>query len=202
MKQVSLYSCPFVYLSRLQRIFRNLKKCSWSKQEGGISSQKDACFATNLKVEISYFLLWIAFNTEEGKMQGFCNAHRISMLGPMLGIGGTVVKNLPANAGDAGLIPGSGKILWVGNRNGSSILAWTTPRGKEPGALQSIGSQRVWHDWANMQIFGSQERGTQIFLLMGGIYIGSNPGWAGCQIRCPAGCLQSLSGIRGISGQG
>ena len=46
---------------------------------------KDACFATNLKVEISYFLLWIAFNTEEGKMQGFCNAHRISMLGPMLG---------------------------------------------------------------------------------------------------------------------
>ena len=87
MKQVSLYSCPFVYLFRLQRIFRNLKKCSWSKQEGGISSHKDACFATNLKVEISYFLLWIAFNTEEGKMQGFCNAHRISMLGPMLGIG-------------------------------------------------------------------------------------------------------------------
>ena len=30
----------------------------------------------------------------------------------------------------------------------SSILAWEIPRTEEPGELQSIGSQRVKHDWA------------------------------------------------------
>ena len=28
-----------------------------------------------------------------------------------------------------------------------SILAWRTPWTEEPGGLQSMGSQRVWHDW-------------------------------------------------------
>ena len=31
--------------------------------------------------------------------------------------GGSVVKNLPANAGDSGLIPGSGRSPGVGNDN-------------------------------------------------------------------------------------
>ena len=30
----------------------------------------------------------------------------------------------------------------------SSILAWRIPRTEEPGGLQSMGSQRVRHDWA------------------------------------------------------
>ena len=30
----------------------------------------------------------------------------------------------------------------------SSILAWRIPWTKEPGGLQSMGSQRVGHDWA------------------------------------------------------
>ena len=30
----------------------------------------------------------------------------------------------------------------------SSTLAWKTPRMEEPGRLQSMGSQRVGHDWA------------------------------------------------------
>ena len=29
-----------------------------------------------------------------------------------------------------------------------SILAWRFPWTEEPGGLQSIGSQRVWHNWA------------------------------------------------------
>ena len=41
--------------------------------------------------------------------------------------GGSVVKNLPANAGDVGSIPGSERF---------------------PGELQSIGSQIAGHDWA------------------------------------------------------
>ena len=36
----------------------------------------------------------------------------------------------------------------------SSILAWRIPRTKEPGGLQSMGSQGVEHDWAtNTQCF-------------------------------------------------
>ena len=31
----------------------------------------------------------------------------------------------------------------------SSILAWKIPRTEEPGRLQSMGSLRVGHDWAN-----------------------------------------------------
>ena len=52
---------------------------------------------------------------------------------------GALVKNLPANAGDtggAGLIPGSGIYLGVGNGNHSSILAWKIPWTEEPGGPQ------------------------------------------------------------------
>ena len=33
----------------------------------------------------------------------------------------------------------------------SSILAWKSPWMEEPGGLQSVGSQRVRHDWATSQ---------------------------------------------------
>ena len=29
----------------------------------------------------------------------------------------------------------------------SSILAWKIPRSRDPGTLQSTGSQRIRHDW-------------------------------------------------------
>ena len=60
-----------------------------------------------------------------------------------------MVKNLLANAGDVkdtGLIPGSGRSLGRGHSNSSSILAWRTPWTKEPGGLQSMGSQRARHN--------------------------------------------------------
>ena len=64
--------------------------------------------------------------------------------------GDTVVKNLPANAGDtrdSGLIPGLGRSPGgEGMTTHSSILAWESPRTEEPGGLQSMGSQRVRHD--------------------------------------------------------
>ena len=64
---------------------------------------------------------------------------------------GSVVKNLPANAGDtkdAGLIPGSGRSPGVGNGNPLQHSCWKIPRTEEPGGLLSMGSQRVRHDWA------------------------------------------------------
>ena len=59
-------------------------------------------------------------------------------------LGGSVVKNPPANAGDArdvGLIPG-----WRRSLNGthSSVLAWEILWTEEPEGLQSMGSQKSW----------------------------------------------------------
>ena len=47
-----------------------------------------------------------------------------------------------------GSIPGSGISLEKGMATYSSILAWRIPWTKEPGRLQSMGLQRVGHDWA------------------------------------------------------
>ena len=58
---------------------------------------------------------------------------------------GSVVKNPPANAGDArdaGSISGSGNRSEKEMATHSSILART----EEPGGLQSLGSQRIGHD--------------------------------------------------------
>ena len=61
---------------------------------------------------------------------------------------GTVVKNLPASAGDSRyrFNPWVGRSPGVGNGN-SSILVWRIiPWTEEPGRLQSMGSQRVGHN--------------------------------------------------------
>ena len=56
--------------------------------------------------------------------------------------GGSAVKNLPANAGDTGLIPGLGRSLEKEMATHSSILAWKIPWTEEPGGLQSLGLQK------------------------------------------------------------
>ena len=53
-----------------------------------------------------------------------------------------MVKNPPDDAGDAGMIPGSGRSL--GEENGdpllySCLLAWEIPRTGERGELRSLG---------------------------------------------------------------
>ena len=56
--------------------------------------------------------------------------------------GGLVVKNLPANAGDMGFIPGSGRSP---GENGNPLRyswPWEFPRTEEPGRLQFMGSQK------------------------------------------------------------
>ena len=60
--------------------------------------------------------------------------------------GGSVVKNLPANAGDtrdAGLMPGQEDPLEKEMTTYSSSLAWEIPWTEQPGGLQSMASQRV-----------------------------------------------------------
>ena len=51
-------------------------------------------------------------------------------------------KESACNAGDVGLIPGSGRSPGEGNGNHSNILAWEIPWTEEPGGLQSMGSQK------------------------------------------------------------
>ena len=62
-----------------------------------------------------------------------------------------VVKNSLAKAedsSDAGWIPGYGKSPEERMAIHSSILAWEIPWTEGPGGLQSMGSQRVRHNWA------------------------------------------------------
>ena len=61
-----------------------------------------------------------------------------------------MVKNLPANAGDArnaGLIPASGRSPRVGNGIPFQYSGWKIPWAEELGGLQSGRPQRVMHDW-------------------------------------------------------
>ena len=62
--------------------------------------------------------------------------------------GGSVVKNTPANAGNArdpGLIPGSGRSPGKGNGNPLQYSCLENPMDREPGGLQSMRSQRFGH---------------------------------------------------------
>ena len=54
---------------------------------------------------------------------------------------GSVVRNSPANEGEAGSIPGSGRPPGGGMATHSSIPIWEIPWTEEPGGLQSMGSQ-------------------------------------------------------------
>ena len=64
-----------------------------------------------------------------------------------------MVKSPSANARDTrdvGLILGSEGSLEEGMATHSSILAWRILWTEEPGGLQSIGSQRVEHDYTDL----------------------------------------------------
>ena len=54
----------------------------------------------------------------------------------------SVVKSLPADAGDEGSIPPSGRPLEKEMATHSSILSWEIPWTEEPCELQSLGSQK------------------------------------------------------------
>ena len=58
--------------------------------------------------------------------------------------GGSVVKNLPANAGDLVWSLGWEDPLEKEKATHSSILTWEIPWAEEPGGLQSMGLQKSW----------------------------------------------------------
>ena len=66
--------------------------------------------------------------------------------------GGSVVENLPADAGDSGLIPGLRRFPWSGKRQLTHILSWRIPWTEEPGGLQSVGSPKSWTWFSDLSI--------------------------------------------------
>ena len=60
-----------------------------------------------------------------------------------------MVKNLPANAETRVQFLGQEDPLEKEIATHSSILAWEIPWTEEPGGLQSMGLQRVGHDWGD-----------------------------------------------------
>ena len=57
--------------------------------------------------------------------------------------GGSVIKNPPTSAGDAG---DTGASLEESMATRSSILVWNIPWTEESGGLEYLGSQRVGHE--------------------------------------------------------
>ena len=66
--------------------------------------------------------------------------------------GGSTVKNLSARQETRVLSLGQEDPLEQGMATHASILTWRIPWTEEPGGLQSMGSQRVRHDWATNTI--------------------------------------------------
>ena len=63
----------------------------------------------------------------------------------------SVVRNPPANAGDLGSIPGSGRSLEKEMATCSSIITWEIRWTEGPDGLQFMGLQRVRHDSTKQQ---------------------------------------------------
>ena len=74
------------------------------------------------------------------------------------------VKNLPAM--QEMWVPSLGQEdpLEEGLETHSSILAWRIPWTEEPDGLQSMGSQRVRHDWSDLAFMHAQSNSTWITL--------------------------------------
>ena len=75
-------------------------------------------------------------------------------------------KESACNVGDQGSIPGLGRSSGEGNAGHSSTLAWRIPGTEEPGGLQSVGLQRVRHDWVtNTWMYTSSHRVGGVLLI-------------------------------------
>ena len=93
---------------------------------------------------VSFFIEWAHTNFFTRMLKGIYVKyilHRTSLVAQM-------VKRLPAMWET--WVPSLGweDLLEKEMATHSSTLAWTIPRTEEPGRLQSMGSQRVGHDWA------------------------------------------------------
>ena len=96
-------------------------------------------FNLNLKLQVGLFYLYVNIYYTLDTYLGFP--------------GGPDSKDCIYNAGDLGLIPGSGRPLEKGMSTHSSILTWEIPWTEEPGGIQSMGCKELdMTEWLNAQI--------------------------------------------------
>ena len=93
-----------------------------------------------------------------------------------------MVKNLPVMPDTRVQSLGGEDALEKEMATCSSILAWRIPWTEEPGRLQSMGSQRVRHDWATSLSLSLPRVGT-------GLALGT-PQWAPCPQETRTGAPQ------------
>ena len=108
------------------------KKADHQYSPGGL-------FLGNGLVEVSNFQL-----SKEKKIKKMTEHLRIVILYHLVkGFpGGSMGKNLPANTGDVGSIPGSGRSPRQGNVNPLQYSCLGRPQTEEPVRLQSMGLQK------------------------------------------------------------
>ena len=80
----------------------------------------------------------------------FCTSDYVICVGLPQGLSGKQSTCNAGAAGDVGSIPGSERSPGGEHDNHSSILAWRIPWTEETGRLQSIGLQRVGHNWSKL----------------------------------------------------
>ena len=102
------------------------------------------------------------------------------------------VKNLPAMCETRVQSLDWEDPLEKGTVTHSSIIAWEIPWTEEPSWLQSMGSQRIGHDWA------TQHSINEICF----IFFGFPGGSAGKESTCNAGDLGSIPGLGRFPGEG
>ena len=87
----------------------------------------------------------------EGVLQVLFSFCCQSLTGTSLWLSQSRIRLQCKRHGRPGFNPCVRKILWSRKVvTQSSILAWKIPWTEEPGGLQSIGSQRVGHDWRDL----------------------------------------------------
>ena len=83
--------------------------------------------------------------------------------------GSSVGKESTGNMGDLGLSPGLGRSS--GEGNGYDILSWRIPQTEDPGGLQSMGSQRIRHNWATFTFFFTTSATWEAYIFRRYMYI-------------------------------
>ena len=73
-----------------------------------------------------------------------------------------MVKNLPAMQAAQVWSLGQKDPLEKEMANHSSILAWENPWTKKPGRLQSLGLQKLGHDWVTKHTFQEKQESENI----------------------------------------
>ena len=131
--QQELFSFKIVYLLFL--FYNNVRKSSMEIRKSRKNQKKLRTISHN------------SFTKRDTRLARFIHSQYFSV-GLQGFPGGSVVKNLPANDGDWGSIPGWGRSLGEGNGNPLQYSCLENPMEEEPGGLQSMGSQRAGYKQA------------------------------------------------------